>query len=69
MTNNDFFEALFDTKADSVALFDTKTDSVALFDTKTDNAFLDNNDKPLAHTRIYEKKLLSLLHDRGSLRC
>ena len=57
MTNNDFFEALFDTKADSVALFDTKTD----------NAFLDNNDKPLAHTRIYEKKLL-ILHDRGSLR-
>ena len=31
--------------------------SEALFDTKADNGFLDNNDKPLARTRIYEKKL------------
>ena len=30
--------------------------SEALFDPKADNTFLDDNDKPLAHTRIYEKK-------------
>ena len=31
--------------------------SEALFDPKADNAFLDDNDKPLARTRIYEKIL------------
>ena len=31
--------------------------SEALFDTKADNGFLENNDMPLARTRIYEKKL------------
>ena len=30
--------------------------SESLLDTKADNTFLDDNDKPLAHTRIYEKK-------------
>ena len=29
--------------------------SEALLDTKADNTFLDDNDKPLAHTHIYEK--------------
>ena len=31
--------------------------SEALFDTKADNTFLDDNDKPLARTCIYEKIL------------
>ena len=31
--------------------------SEALFDPKADNTFLDDNDKPLARTRIYEKIL------------
>ena len=42
--------------------------SEALFDTKADNTFLDDNDKPLAHTRIYEKKKKTImLHDEGFL--
>ena len=31
--------------------------SEAIFDTKADNTFVDDNDKPLACTRIYEKIL------------
>ena len=31
--------------------------SEAIFDTKADNTFVDDNDKPLARTRIYEKIL------------
>ena len=31
--------------------------SESLFDTKADNTFLDDNDKPLARTRIHEKIL------------
>ena len=31
--------------------------SEALFDTEADNTFLDDNDKPLARTHIYEKTL------------
>ena len=38
--------------------------SEALFDTKTDNTFLDDNDKPLARTHIYEKTLYSFSFTR-----
>ena len=41
--------------------------SEALFDTKADNTFIDDNDKPLARTHIYEKTLLILLHEEGLL--
>ena len=30
--------------------------SDALFDTKANNTFLDDNDKPLTHTHIYENR-------------
>ena len=41
--------------------------SEALFDTKTDNTFLDDNDKPLTRTHIYEKTLSTHSPSRGRL--
>ena len=45
-------------KVPSIQVQDDPDDdsSEALFDIKADNTFLDDNDKPLARTRIYEKK-------------